>query len=673
LNLKNINTMKKLVFITLYLTLACAIQALGTEYYVSSLGNDNAKGTTPGESFKTLDRVNKIKLKPGDKVLLKAGDEFTGTLQLNASGSENAPITITSYGTGDKPVISGSVKISGFTKVEENVYAANCNKNIKYLYHNNEIKILARYPNDGFLEVDDATANYIIDGDLPFSENELVGANAYVYVRVWIIKNSPIKSNTNNKIEFEKPVVFHSTSGKEIISDQGFNYYLDNKKEFLDAPNEWYYAPEEEKLYVYSDNDLTKETFEGTLKKNGIILEKGVSNIVIENLSISGFTEDGIAGLGDNHDVTIRDNNIARIGKYGVYFDKYGSELSILNNNLHDITGNGIRTMNAKNSLFEGNTVKRVGTVAGYGIDGLNGSTGICVVSYEVNSTDSTKLTHNCTIRNNHVEEIGYNGIRFEGYNTLVEGNVVKNCLLTMFDGGLIYTWSNKSKYTFNCIIKDNLVINNVKEEEGEHKIRLGIYLDWAVRNMVVENNTIINTGGGIMTNGGSMNSLIKNNLLYGCESGVKIIQKNSTVDDPHSAIGNTIICLINQGTTLSLENHRGIKTSTGTVDNNTYISPNEKFHIKKIIVDNERKTEYMYTLKGWQDELGVDKNANHFVTEKDGDRYPYSDIFVNEEDEIKTFTLDPEFEYMDLEGNALHNKVKIAAKDAVVVFYKAK
>ena len=132
MNLKNINTMKKLVFITLYLTLACAIQALGTEYYVSSLGNDNAKGTTPGESFKTLDRVNKIKLKPGDKVLLKAGDEFTGTLQLNASGSENAPITITSYGTGDKPVISGSVKISGFTKVEENVYAANCNKQASF-------------------------------------------------------------------------------------------------------------------------------------------------------------------------------------------------------------------------------------------------------------------------------------------------------------------------------------------------------------------------------------------------------------------------------------------------------------------------------------------------------------------------------------------------------------
>lgn len=655
------------------LIIALMLQVSATDYYVSEDGNDKARGTTPETSFKTLDRLNKIKLKPGDKIYFKAGDSFTGTLHVNQSGKEGKPIVITSYGKGAKPVISGSIKINDFTKVEENIYAANCNKNIKHLYHNDEIKILARYPNKGFLKVDDATAGHLIDRDLPFSENELVGANAYVNIRVWIIKNSPVKSNTNNKIEFKNPVVFHSTSGDEIISAQGFNYFLDNKKEFLDTLDEWYYSPEEKKLYVYSDKDLTKETFEGTLKKNGVILEKGVSNITIENLSISGFTQDGITGLGDNQNVSIKNNTIFKIGQSGIFFEKYGAELTIQNNNLHDITGNGIRTMNAKNSLIEGNRVERVGTVAGYGIDGLNGATGICVVSHEVISTDSTKLTHNNIIRNNYVSEIGYNGIRFEGYNTLVEGNVVKNCLLTMFDGGLIYTWSNKSKYTFNCTIKDNLVINNVKEKEGEHKIRLGIYLDYAVLNMVVEDNMVINAGGGIMTNGGSMNSLVQNNLVYGCESGIKIIQKDHTIDYPHSARGNTIVCLKNLGTTLSLENHRGIKTSVGEFDNNTYVSPNEKFHIKKIIVDKEKKSVDWYTLKGWQQEMKIAENSKFFSPEKEGDKYPFPDIYVNETNEDKTFKLDPNYAYIDLDGNIIENEIKLEPRDARVVFYRVK
>ena len=43
-----------------------------TTYYVSSLnGNDSNSGTAQTEAFKTLDAINKIKLMPGDRVLLE--------------------------------------------------------------------------------------------------------------------------------------------------------------------------------------------------------------------------------------------------------------------------------------------------------------------------------------------------------------------------------------------------------------------------------------------------------------------------------------------------------------------------------------------------------------------------------------------------------------------------
>ena len=48
-----------------------------TTYYVSSLnGNDSNSGTAQTEAFKTLDTINKIKLMPGDRVLLEKGSVF---------------------------------------------------------------------------------------------------------------------------------------------------------------------------------------------------------------------------------------------------------------------------------------------------------------------------------------------------------------------------------------------------------------------------------------------------------------------------------------------------------------------------------------------------------------------------------------------------------------------
>lgn len=84
----------------------------GQTYYVDSVkGDDNNSGTDEGEAFRTLSKVNEIELSAGDKVYLKSGSVFNEQLKPQGKGTKDSPITITSYGDGNRPIINGGGKI----------------------------------------------------------------------------------------------------------------------------------------------------------------------------------------------------------------------------------------------------------------------------------------------------------------------------------------------------------------------------------------------------------------------------------------------------------------------------------------------------------------------------------------------------------------------------------
>lgn len=84
------------------------VRAAGTSYYVSySDGNDNYDGLSPSSPWKTLDKVSTVTFNPGDTIYLKCGDIWSGQkLILKGNGTATNMITLTSYGTGNKPVIT---------------------------------------------------------------------------------------------------------------------------------------------------------------------------------------------------------------------------------------------------------------------------------------------------------------------------------------------------------------------------------------------------------------------------------------------------------------------------------------------------------------------------------------------------------------------------------------
>ena len=94
----HIHTVQKNVFFFLVLAAmifeSCKDQQ--EAYYISQTGNDNNPGTK-ARPFKTLQKINSLKLNPGDRIYLKGKELFPGTLSLTINGTNDKPVLISSY------------------------------------------------------------------------------------------------------------------------------------------------------------------------------------------------------------------------------------------------------------------------------------------------------------------------------------------------------------------------------------------------------------------------------------------------------------------------------------------------------------------------------------------------------------------------------------------------
>jgi len=105
------------------LTLAC-LSTLAADYHLDAEhGNDARDGLSPATAWRTLERASAATLKPGDRVLLRAGQTFPGTLRLDAedAGTPQKPVTIGSFGQGRATIqagLGGAVLVSNAGGVE---------------------------------------------------------------------------------------------------------------------------------------------------------------------------------------------------------------------------------------------------------------------------------------------------------------------------------------------------------------------------------------------------------------------------------------------------------------------------------------------------------------------------------------------------------------------------
>jgi hypothetical protein len=112
---------------------ALAATASPRTYYVDSVrGSDAGAGTSAATAWKSLAKVSSGTFAPGTRILLRRGSWFGKGFELAESGRAGAPITVSTYGSGARPVVSGGgahgacILLSGSYLVLDNVSAARC-------------------------------------------------------------------------------------------------------------------------------------------------------------------------------------------------------------------------------------------------------------------------------------------------------------------------------------------------------------------------------------------------------------------------------------------------------------------------------------------------------------------------------------------------------------------
>ncbi|MEJ7911577.1 MAG: hypothetical protein WKF70_00380, partial [Chitinophagaceae bacterium] len=82
----------------------------GNAYYLTSEGNDAATGLKD-QPWKSIEKLNGIRLKPGDTVFFDGSQTFRGSLLFDSAdaGTKENPVIITSFGNGNAIINGGDL------------------------------------------------------------------------------------------------------------------------------------------------------------------------------------------------------------------------------------------------------------------------------------------------------------------------------------------------------------------------------------------------------------------------------------------------------------------------------------------------------------------------------------------------------------------------------------
>jgi hypothetical protein len=252
---------------------------LGRTFYVSTDGRDRYQGTDPGHPWRTIRRVNRAVLRPGDTVLFRGGETFTDdTLMpgggVMVSGTAGSPVTFASYGSGRATLTKG---IWLGTNPDHP-------RGPKYLTFKN----LALGPQQGFQGTGDQIA--------------LVGLQISDVVRPYSLSETGIRTEGSHWLIAGNQIDGTGDSGMLL----GFN---------ANAPGD----PAGGEGYVVDGNVIRRTGLDPARKgTHGIYLK--VTDATISHNSITDFRDDGISVR--YHGAQIRDNYIAH-GSIGIAWFQY--------------------------------------------------------------------------------------------------------------------------------------------------------------------------------------------------------------------------------------------------------------------------------------------------------------------------------------------------------------
>ncbi|GAA4903655.1 right-handed parallel beta-helix repeat-containing protein [Mucilaginibacter defluvii] len=546
--------MKHKIFAIKYLFLLAASTPAFAQstYYVSADGNDANAGTSTNAPIKSIDKANQLILKPGDVLSFKKGDVFSGQLNIKQSGTSAAPITVSSYGSGSKPVIDGSVAVTGWKRSSGNIWVASLNAyngSAINLFANNQPLPLGRYPNSGYLIIRSHSGKTQLTSKQSLNGN-WTGADVVIRKNLWQIDTDKIISQQGNTLTFK---------GTPTAMNDNWGFFIQDHPKTLDRDGEWYFNPSTKQIMLYSLADPGSKNIEASIYTAGINIV-GQSNIVIKDIAIAEQRQFGINGK-NLKGLAVKNVTISDVGQDGISILGRGNNVIIDGCTISDINNNAVVVYDHSGFRFRNNTIKNIGLVVGRGTNSSGSFVGL-----RYNAKAGSAI-----IQNNTIENVGYSGIDFRSANVTIQNNLIKNINLTKSDGGGIYTYSGKNPNNYtNQKIVSNIILNSVGSYDGSYNANQnahGIYLDDRSHDIDIQNNTIANcTGSGIFLNGASRIN-IQNNTCYG--NGTQLLVSTTPGADP---VNNTILSNILVGKkkqVMSLNRSRLLRTAVSLANSN--------------------------------------------------------------------------------------------------------
>ena len=581
-------------WITLTLCLAFT-WAHATNYYVAANGNDRNSGRSTSSPWKSLAKVNAMmgSFRAGDVIYFRRGDTFTGELLVKASGSSGSPLRFTAYGSGDKPIISGFERITGWSSVGNGVWKARYNsphERAANLYVNGKFEKIGRFPNEdqknaGYLTITGGNGrNEFISSDL--RGGSWKGADAVVRDSRWSLAREEITQHGGSRIVLKNKTYY--------TGSKGFGFFIVNHRNALDREGEWAHHKNSQEMFLRSSANPNSRTVMTARAKELVSMTK-VHDITLENLTLRGSVEATVF-VKDSKNVTVNACTIYGSGKDGLMI-RHSDNVKLKNSSLDYTNNNAIVVEKGGPTEITNNTILRTGSVAGMG-DEANGS------YFGISAN-----TSNITIQNNRMDQIGYNGIGFWGDNVVIKNNSITNFCTVKDDGAAIYTWigsptiRRRVEIVGNVIGDGNLKRVGLGTPHPERTHVSGIYLDSRSNNVTVDNNTVYNCGNfGIFLHN-TKNDRVRNNNLYDNHIGIGLIQDNKSKGQfpiRNMVIqNNAIFARRSDQRVLHFSSIRDDHKEIGSMNGNYYYSPLNRERIIQVTDKNYQSV--FFNLAQWK------------------------------------------------------------------------
>lgn len=474
-------------------------------------GRDSYEGSLK-YPFRTLkiaqEEVRKYKSENGQNgdivVYLRGGDYYlTEPLTFGVEDSGlNGHKVIWSAHPGERVVLNGGRQISGWEKVDDNIYRnfVGVGKTVKTFYEGENYAYIARHPNTGYNTAIAAKSGaskteFMFKGDeIPEIDNPATltwsgwpgGPSGHW---AWTHQDCAVKS-----IDYKKKTVYITGSSISYVLGTGSRYYVQGARELLDYPGEFYYDTDGWLYYWPISDDIenakTIMPIENVLAINGSDANNMVENIRFENLNMQN-TNSNIVKTLYSANIQFDGCELRNAGASGIAVDAYSPAtptkrvvgLKAENCGFYNMGSDAVSVLGRPHP--QDVPVKYV-TVRNCRIDNVG------LVRRDSNGTYLYSVGYSY-IGHNVVSNGGRMGIRLGGSGTsasnfaspmwgtlekpteefladnnagrynVVEYNVVTRVMDDSQDGGAIYTYDGGK----NCIIRNNYMYDNTNPTGG--------------------------------------------------------------------------------------------------------------------------------------------------------------------------------------------------------------